>query len=139
MNKLRVALVIAVLVALMVPVTALAAGTYYCSTLLTSGGNGTYNYPWSCVDQEQLDYVIYDRICNVGGGYLYQIYSGYYVYYVIEWVNGQCTITHQTRHDGYPPNTGVDLPMPLLVGIAVGGGLVLVVAGLALRRKSTAS
>jgi len=144
MSKLRMALILALLLALAVPAAASAAGTFYCSALKSSGGNGSYANPWACSTTEQLNYVIYDTICNVyGGGHLYQIHSGSYNYYRIEWVtqNNQraCTITYRSEYPGYPPDTGVDLPMPLIVAAVVALAALMLVAGLALRRRSQAS
>lgn len=143
MSKIRLAFFLVLLLALALPVAVSAAGTFYCSTLIASGGNGTYAYPWACSTNEQFNYVVYDRICNVyGGGHLYQIYSGYYMYYRIEWLytNNQrtCTITYRAEYPGYPPNTGVDLPMPLIIGGVAGLAVVLLLAGVYLRRKSPA-
>lgn len=138
MNKMRLALIVALLMALMIPMTVQAAGVFYCSTLRASGGTGTYADPWACGTQAQIDTVVYSYICNAGGGWLYQIYANEYVYYRIEWVGKQCQITWQQRYPGYPPNTGVDIPMPLLVGGALTLGAVMVVGGVALRRRKTA-
>jgi hypothetical protein len=141
MSKLRIALVAALLVALLSPFAVLAAGTFYCNTGITSGGNGTYASPWACNTPDQLHYVIYDLVCaRYGGGVLYAIRPGGYTYYNIAYTsqNGQwvCNITYQADYPGYPPNTGVDLPAPLIAALAGAAALVLVVAGLLLRRKT---
>ncbi len=111
MAKMRIALIIAIMVALMVFFAVLAAGTFYCNTNLTSGGSGTYANPWACSNAEQLNYVINDLICErYGGGVLYAIRLGGYAYYDISYTdqNGQwvCNVTYQTDYPGYPPNTG---------------------------------
>lgn len=139
MNRIRIAILVALVLALMLPFSVQAAGVYYCSGLLTgTGGNGTFAYPWACPDQASLNRIIYDVICPAGGGWLYQIQSGYFIYYRIEWVNNQCTITFQQRYNGYPPNTGVNLPMPMLVASVAGFGALLIVGGVFLRRKTAA-
>jgi len=143
MKKIRIALIAAILVALLIPMAVSAAGVFYCSEAKSSGGNGTYNNPWACRTQAQLDNIIYDRICAVyNGGHLYQIRLGGYTYYRIEWVYSgsqrTCTITYRANYSGYPPNTGVDLPAPFIISSAVGVGILLLVAGLALRRRKSA-
>jgi LPXTG-motif cell wall-anchored protein len=81
--------------------------------------------------------VVYDVICDqYGGGHLYRIYTGSYVYYRIEWVNQECVIDFQNEYPGYPPDTGVDIPMPLVLSGAVAVGAILLAAGLLLRRRS---
>lgn len=138
MSKIRIAVILAALLGLLIPTGVMAAGTFYCSTQLATGGDGTYSYPWACNSADQLNYVIQDVICEqYGGGHLYQIYSGYYVYYRIEWYGqNECVIAYQSRYPGYPPDTGVDLPMPLVIGGAMTAGALLLVVGLALRKKS---
>ena len=141
MKRRSIVLLATVLLALAIPLTVYAAGYYYCTTLPTAGGgNGTYAYPWACSTNEQLNHIIYDLICSYGGGVLYQIHADSYVYYQIAWVgNNVCQITFQARYPGYPPRTGVEFPMPLIVGVAVGMAILLVVVGLLLRRRSLAS
>lgn len=138
MKKIRILFLVAILIAVLIPVAVSAAGVFYCSTLIASGGNGTYTYPWACSTDAQLQNIIYDIICyRYYGGQLYQIFSGYYVFHRITWVGtGQtCTVT-STEYPGYPPNTGVDLPLPLILGSVAVAGVVLVGAGLMLRRKT---
>jgi hypothetical protein len=140
MKKKSIVLLTIVVLALAIPVTVYAAGYYYCSTQISgTGGNGTFSFPWACSTTEQLNHVIYDVICSYGGGVLYQIYSDSYVYYQIAWVGNQCQITFQARYPGYPPNTGVEFPIPLVVGVAIGAAILLVVVGLVFRRRSMAS
>ena len=139
MSKIRIAVIVAVLAALLIPVSAFAAGTFYCSALKASGGSGTFWDPWACSTQTQLDNIIQDVICeDYAGGHLYRIHSDYYVYYRIDWYGqNECQIGFQSRYPGYPPDTGPDLPLPLIVGVAVAGGGLLLVAGFVLRRKSS--
>jgi len=139
MNRIRIAILVALVLALVLPFSVQAAGVYYCSTVYNiTGGNGTYGNPWACPDQASLNHIINDVICPAGGGWLYQISSGSYVYYRIEWVNNQCSITYQQRYYGYPPNTGVNLPMPILVGSVAGFGALLIFGGVFLRRRTMA-
>ena len=139
MNKIRIAFILVMLVTLLIPITVQAAGTFYCSTLRSTGGDGTYSNPWACSTNAQFNNVV-DTICNrYDGGHLYRIYSDHYVYYRIEWVTqnneNYCTITYQNEYPGYPPDTGPDIPMPLILSAVAGVGAILLVGGLMLRRK----
>ncbi len=142
MKKFRILMIVTVLITLLVPMSVMAAGTFYCSALISSGGNGTWHNPWACSTDAQLDTVIFDYICqDYGGGHLYRIFSGSYVYYRIEWVPGAqgCRITYTAEYPGYPPNTGPDLPLPLILAGVGAVGAVLLLGGLTLRRKAQAS
>jgi hypothetical protein len=141
MKKSRYLILILVFAALLIPATVYAAGTFYCSTLIAEGGNGSYAYPWACSTDAQFNHIVYDVICGqYGGGNLYRIYASSYVFYQIEWqtVENQavCTIVYQAEYPGYPPDTGVELPMPLIIGAAVAAGGALLLVGLVLRRKN---
>jgi len=139
MKKRTIVLLATLVLALAIPVTVYAAGYYYCSTLpLGPGGNGSYSYPWACSTDAELNHIIYDLICSYGGGVLYRIYSDSYVYYQIAWVGDVCQVTFEARYPGYPPNTGVEFPMPLIIGVAIGVAILLVVVGLLFRRRSLA-
>ena len=142
MNKKRIFVIAAVLIALLIPMSVHAAGTFYCSALLSSGGSGTWSDPWACSSDAQLNTVIYDYICaGFGGGHLYRIFAGYYVYYLIEWVPERqtCAVTYTAEYPGYPPNTGPDLPLPLILAAAGAVGVILLIAGVTLRRKERVS
>lgn len=139
--KARILFLVLVALALavmpLVNVQAQVGPWYYCSATRTSGGSGTYYDPWACSTQPQLDSVI-NTVCRLGGGTLYQIFTGYYViHYVYSSPNG-CEVRTDGQYPGYPPNTGPDLPMPFIVGGVVAVGLLLVAAGLVLRRKRIA-
>jgi len=141
MKKLHIALIVAFLLALLLPFTVQAAGTFFCSATRTQGGDGTYADPWACKTQDQLNFVINDVICTrYGGGILYRLFPYSYVYYDIVQVvqNDQttCVIRRQAEYPGYPPNTGVELPAPMIAAFAVGGALVLGFVGMMLRRKT---
>ena len=137
MKKMRILLIAAVLIALLIPTTVLAAGTFYCSALISSGGNGSYASPWACSSDSQLNTIIYDYICfRYNGGYLYRIFSGSYVLYRIDYLAStqECSV-NGTEYPGYPPDTGPDLPISLVLASAGAVGAILLIAGLTLRRK----
>lgn len=137
MKKTRILIVAAVLLALLIPAAVQAAGTFYCSTLIASGGEGSFADPWACGTDAQFNDVI-DTICTThGGGVLFRIFDGSYVFYRFEIVNGVCTTTDTAEYAGSPPNTG--FPLPLILAIAAGTGVLLLGAGLVLRQKRTAS
>ena len=138
-KKLLIILIFGLLVALLIPATVSAAGSFYCSALKASGGVGTWSNPWACSTDAQLDDVV-DTICNVyGGGHLYRIHSNYYVYYRIDYYGyNECIIGYQATYSGYPPDTGPDIPLPILITGGVGLGAILVVAGLLIRKKTHA-
>jgi LPXTG-motif cell wall-anchored protein len=137
-KKILIIVILVLLVALIVPATVSAAGTFYCSALKASGGNGSWSNPWACSNQSQFDDV-FDTICNVyGGGHLYRIFSDHYIYYRIDYYGqNECVIGYESRYPGYPPDTGPDIPMPILITGGVAAGALLVVAGLLIRRKTS--
>ena len=138
MKKITLILIIVVATALLVPTTAMAGGTYWCTASGTTDGDGTYNNPWSCKDNTELQTVTQVYICaEHNGGVLYRMFPGYYVYYRITWYAArQCTVSTGTRYPGYPPYTGPDFPTPLVLSAAVAGGVILLAAGMLLRRKT---
>jgi len=140
MKKIRIIALVAVLIALLIPVAVSAGGVFYCSTSVTTGGTGSYSNPWACSTDDQLDYVINDVICDTYyGGYLYQIFPGSYRYHVITWYStNDCRVTYSADYSGYPPYTGVDVPVPLIIGAVALVGTGLLVAGMAIRRKKSA-
>jgi hypothetical protein len=138
MKKLRVVLVVAVLLALLIPITVMAAGTFYCDASSSVNGNGTFANPFGCSNQQELDYVINTLICNqYGGGVLYRLFPTSYVYYdIVYTVGAACSIRFTAEYPGRPPRTGVNLPAPVVASLAVFGALVIGGVGLVLRRKS---
>lgn len=140
--KARIALITLVVLALAVmPLLNVQAQTgpwYYCSATRTTGGNGTYYDPWACSNDAQLTTVT-DTVCRLGGGTLYRIFTGYYVIYYVNYTPNGCEVIPDGEYTGYPPNTGPDIPAPLIIGGVVSAGLLLVAAGLVLRRKSVAA
>jgi hypothetical protein len=137
MKKLRYVLIGAILLAVLIPFTVQAAGTFYCSASYSGTGSGTFASPWGCSTQQELDYVINTLICGrYGGGVLYRLFPTSYVFFDIVWSTDQvCTIRFQAEYPGRPPRTGVNLPAPLIASLAVAGALVIGGVGLVLRRK----
>lgn len=137
MKKFRILTLMAVLVALLIPATVSAAGVFYCSTSVLSGGDGSLGDPWVCSDAAELDVVINDQICDIyNGGYLYQIFPSSYRYHVVTWYSASdCRVTSTVDYAGTPPYTGVEFPTPYLVGGAVVLGAGLLAVGMYLRRK----
>lgn len=140
MKKFRILAILAVLIAVLIPVAVSAGGVFYCSTSVTSGGDGSYYNPWACSTEGQLDYVINDMICDTYyGGYLYQTFTDSYRYNVITWYSADdCRVTYSADYAGYPPYTGVEVPVPIIIGAVALVGTGMLVAGIALRRKKNA-
>ena len=140
MKKFRNILLIAVFAVMivgMVPSSVDAAGTFYCSTSVTTGGTGTLSDPWACSDATQLDTVINDQICALySGGDLYQLFPDSYRYHVVTWYSAtDCRVTATYDYAGYPPSTGVDLATPYVIGIVAFVGVGLVAAGYFILRR----
>ncbi len=140
MKKLRNILLIAVFAVMvvgMVPTAVNAAGTFYCSTSVTTGGTGTLSDPWACSDATQLDTVINDQICDLySGGDLYQLFPNSYRYHVVSWYSiTDCRVTATYDYAGYPPSTGVDLATPYVIGIVALVGVGLVATGYVILRR----
>jgi len=137
MKKFRIFLLMAVLIAVLIPITASAGGVFYCSTSVSSGGSGTYGRPWACSTDDQLDYVIDDVICeDYYGGYLYRIFPDSYRYMVITWYNYvDCRVTYTADYAGYPPYSGVEVPTPYIIGAVALVGAGMLAAGLIWRKK----
>jgi hypothetical protein len=141
MKKIRLLAIVAVLIALLIPVYVSAAGVFYCSTSVTTGGSGTIDDPWACSDDTQLDSVINDQICDVYyGGSLYQVFPSSYRYHVVTWYSAtDCRVTSTADYAGVPPYTGVDVPTPYIIGAVALAGAGLLAAGIVLRRKKIAA
>jgi len=137
MKKLRLLAILAILIAVLIPVAVSAAGTFYCSTSVTIGGTGTLADPWACSDATQLDSVIDDQICAVySGGDLYQIFPSSYRYHVVTYYSAtDCRVTSTYDYVGYPPSTGPDVPTPYIVGAVALVGAGLVAAGFIIIRR----
>ena len=138
MNKIRLLIILVILIGLLIPSTVSAAGSFYCSTLRLSGGSGTWADPWSCNTEPEFQALV-TMICEqYNGGFLYQIFDGYYIVYEIAWLDG-CEILSTNRYPGYPPDTGPEIAMPVILGIAAAGGASLVAVGSFMRRKKNSS
>lgn len=140
LRKISILVIFGLMVAVLIPVAVSAAGVFYCSTSVTTGGVGSYDDPWACSTDEQLDTVIDDMICDTyTGGYLYQIFPDSYRYQVVTWYStDDCRVTSSVDYAGAPPYTGVDVPTPYIVGAVAVVGAGMVIAGLAWRRKRAA-
>jgi LPXTG-motif cell wall-anchored protein len=135
MKKIHIILITALLIAVLIPAAVSAAGVFYCDADRETGGAGTWANPWACATDQQTDDIVNTICLDYYGGHLYRIFDTYYVYYRIVYpgVQERCNVT-STRYPGYPPNTGVELPMPLMLGGGAAIGLLLVGAGVFLRR-----
>ena len=139
MKKFRIFTIVVVLIAVLIPVAVGASGVFYCSDSITSGGNGRYYDPWACSTANQLDNVIDDIGETYYGGYLYQIFPDSYRYYVITWYSDDdWRVTYTDDYAGYPPYSGVEVPVPLIVGAVTLVGTGMLLAGVSLRRKKEA-
>lgn len=134
-----IALVVLALAAVPVLNTAAQGPYYYCSVSITSGGAGTFYNPWACSTDAQRTNV-WNTVCTYGGGTVYEISPGSYImYFIAAPVNGVCQRTVSQVFQGYPPNTGVDLPAPVIYGGIAVIGIALLAAGMLIRRKQTAA
>lgn len=138
MKKLYLVLAIMILVA-MVPANVLAAvPVFYCSSTATPPGDGSFSAPWLCSNSTELEAVVVE-VCTYGYAILYQVVPGGYYRHTVEDPNdGPCQVTSTVFYQGVPPDTGVSLPAPLLIGgaLAIGAGLLL--GGFVIYRKRTA-
>jgi hypothetical protein len=141
MKKFRLIAVLAIMAALVIPGAVNAAGTFYCSSSVTTGGTGTLTDPWACSDNTQLQSVIDDQICAVyNGGDLYQLFPASYRYHVVTYYSADdCRVTATYDYAGYPPSTGVEIATPYIVGGVALLGAGLVAAGLFIRRKKASA
>ena len=142
MSKLRILIfVFAIICLLAIPIIVSAEEahtTFYCSATKTSGGSGTQADPWACSTVSQFNAVI-SQICNKGGtNYLVELYPNGWLKYQIVASNGSCSYIYIEKGGYVPPVTGVNLPAPLLIGMVVGVGVLMVGGGMALRKKRLA-
>ena len=139
MKKLQISLIIATLLALLVPSAVFASyNVYYCSYDVEGFEDGSYDYPWSCETEEEFNDIV-DYICTQGGGVLYEVVEGGYYRNMIEWDGRSCEIVETDFYQGYPPDTGITLPPPLMLSAALALGLSLFAVGLVIYRKRLAS
>ncbi len=142
MSRVRFTLMLLLIAALLsVAVNVQAQGTpvFFCVVADTPNGDGSFEDPWECITEDQLQGV-FDTICvDYGFGTLVRINqrAGYYDIYEVffdEEVQ-ECTSNRIGRLPYNPPTTGVDLPAPLLYGGTMAVGVVLVAVGFFIRRK----
>ena len=148
MKTIRIALLLALIVAILIPSVAFAQDEelyprpnldrYYCSWDVGPGGDGSYNDPWVCKNQQQINNAI-NRVCRMGGGILFQIEEDGYWRYVIRWLDDNECDVRRTYHRGYPPRTGIALPPTLAFSGALVLGLSLFAVGLVVFRKRSAN
>jgi len=119
MKKIRILAIFAVLVAILIPLTVSAAGVFYCSTSVTTGGTGSISDPWACSTAAQLDTVINDNICDIySGGYLYQVYPDSYRYHVVTWYSvDDCRVTSQLIMPGSHRIRELMCPLPISLAL----------------------
>lgn len=149
MKYLAVCMGVLLVSLLMVPAMS-AAGDYYCSADVLTGGQGTAAEPWACVTVDQFNARVAD-VCRAGGGTLHFLFTGGYVTYA---VNPDCSVTPSSPNPGRPdsditivdipdpsvpspttpPTAGGDLPLPSLVMLALLAAGGLIAAGMLLRR-----
>jgi hypothetical protein len=139
MKRLSFAWILAVVLAILLPMTVFASwDIYYCSAEHDYDGNGSYDDPWSCTTDSEFDHVV-DKICDYGGGILYEIVEDGYYRHTIEWDGKVCEVTDSVFYHGYPPDTGLTLPPPLIFGGAMALGIALLAGGVVLFRKRPAN
>lgn len=135
MKKLSLLMIVLFLFAL-IPSSAFASvPVFYCSYDAAPGGDGSYDAPWQCANSDQLAAVVAE-VCKSGYAILYQtVDTGYYRHTIEDPVDGACKVTSSVFYQGTPPDTGIALPAPLLVGMALTLGAALVAGGYFVYRK----
>lgn len=136
MKKILIAFSLLLLLSL-IPTTVLAqTPVYYCSYNVGTGGNGSYAYPWQCTNSTQLSQTVSQICASHSSAILYQIVSNGYYYNTIGTPSGgTCSITSSVFYSGYPPNTGITLPVPLLLSAMMVLGVALMGGGYLIYRK----
>jgi hypothetical protein len=120
----------------LIPASVFAATpVYYCSAFVASGGSGTFDSPWPCQNQTQLN-AVFAEACKPGYAIVYQIVSnGYWRHTVEDPADGPCKVTSSVFYNGVPPDTGIAVPMPLLVGGLLALGIALIAGGFFVYKK----
>jgi hypothetical protein len=139
MKKIGIAISLLLLLSL-IPTAALAqVPAYYCSYNVGTGGDGSYSYPWQCTDSNQVNQLVSQICSSHTSAVLYQIVSNGYYYHTIGIPSGgTCQITSSVFYSGYPPNTGITLPVPLMISAMVALGIALLGGGYLIYRKRNA-
>ena len=139
MKKFRIVLILMVLLAVLIPSAVFASyDVYYCKDYANGYGDGSYDYPWACSTPTEFDDVV-DKICDYGGGILYEAVEGGYYRHTIKWYDDTCKVTSSKFQHGYPPDTGITLPPPFAISAALVLGLSLFAVGLVVYRKRSAN
>ncbi len=138
MKKLTTVLSILLLLAI-IPSTVLAAvPVFYCSATAAANGDGSFSAPWKCSTSEELSLVV-EEVCKSGYAILYQsVSNGYYRHVVEDPNDGPCAVTSSVFYYGVPPDTGVTLPTPVLISVALSAGALLFAGGFVIYRKRLA-
>jgi hypothetical protein len=139
-SSLRIAFIVSVLVALLLPTVAYAAGPFYTSTTGDPDGDGSATDPRQATNATELT-----EACEYFGG---QVAAGetatlywvliagssisYFEYTLGE--DGVCT-PEGSLISGTPPGFGVTLTPPIIVGGLIALGILLLGAALLLRRQ----
>jgi hypothetical protein len=136
MKKLWTVLTLLVLLA-MIPGSAMAAvPVFYCSDTALPGGDGSFDDPWSCKNAGELEDVVAE-VCGSGYAILYQIADdGYYRHVIEDPADGPCKVSSTVYYRGVPPDTGLPLPLPVMIGGVLLLGAALVSGGFWLRKRT---
>jgi hypothetical protein len=139
MKKFWIILSLLVLLSI-IPASAMASTpVFYCTYNTSATGDGSYDNPWSCADSTELSTVVGEVCKATSYGILYQIVpSGYYRHVIEDPNDAACGVTNTTFYYGYPPDTGISLPVPVVISLAVALGALLMGGGYLVYRKRTA-
>jgi hypothetical protein len=120
-----------------IPASAFASTpVYYCSFDVEPGGDGSFDDPWICEDSTQLGNIVTEICAHNEYAILYQtVPSGYYRHVIEDPEDAACAVTSSVFYYGYPPDTGLAIPGPLMVGGLALLGVGLVGGGYLVYRK----
>jgi|MudIll2142460700_1097286.scaffolds.fasta_scaffold574652_2 hypothetical protein len=138
MNKVWIAVSLLVLLALIPSAAFASTPVYYCTPDATPPGDGSFDFPWLCSTSAELQTAV-SNACHAGYAILYQTVSnGYYRHTVQVDSAGKCIVTTSVFYYGVPPDTGVSLPAPLLIGGTLALGALFLAGGIVIYRKRAA-
>ena len=136
MKKVLIAICLILLLSLIATNVLAQTPVYYCSYSVGTGGDGSYAYPWQCTNSTQLSQIVSNICASHSSAVLYQIVSNGYYYHTIGTPSGgTCQITSSLFYSGYPPDTGITLPVPLMLSAMVALGVALMGGGYLIYRK----